>query len=66
MMCNIGMPPISIIGLGLRCVSSEILVPIPPASITAFIVFFLESELGSSLRASFYFACSMLDRFLAS
>ena len=31
-----GLPPISIMGLGLRCVSSEILVPSPPAKITAF------------------------------
>src|ERR1041385_4494280 len=32
-----GPPPISIIGFGLRCDSSEILVPKPPARITAFI-----------------------------
>src|SRR6186997_1921285 len=38
MMCHrIGLAPISIIGLGLRCVSSEIRVPSPPARITAFI-----------------------------
>ena len=38
MMCHrIGFPPISIIGLGLRWDSSEILVPRPPAKITAFI-----------------------------
>lgn len=41
MMCQrIGMPPISIIGLGLRCVSSEIRVPSPPARITAFMIKF--------------------------
>ena len=34
---SIGLPPISIIGFGLRWVSSEIRVPRPPASITAFI-----------------------------
>jgi len=37
---RIGLPPISIMGLGLRFVSSEIRVPIPPASITAFMDFF--------------------------
>jgi hypothetical protein len=37
MIChNIGRPPISIIGLGLMFVSSDILVPKPPARITAF------------------------------
>ena len=38
MMCQrIGRPPISIIGLGLRCDSSLMRVPSPPASMTAFI-----------------------------
>src|SRR4051812_16062759 len=38
MMCHrIGRPPISIIGLGRRWLSSEIRVPMPPARITAFI-----------------------------
>ena len=38
MMCHkMGRPPISIIGLGFRWVSSEIRVPRPPARITAFI-----------------------------
>ncbi len=37
MMCQrIGLPPISIMGFGLRCDSSEILVPRPPARMTAF------------------------------
>jgi len=37
MMCQrIGLPPISTIGLGLRCVSSLRRVPSPPARITAF------------------------------
>ena len=36
-MCHrIGRPPISIIGLGLRCVSSEMRVPKPPANKTHF------------------------------
>src|SRR5216117_2860164 len=39
MMCQrIGLPPISIIGLGLRWDSSLIRVPRPPARITAFIL----------------------------
>src|ERR1039457_2701774 len=33
---KIGLPPISIIGLGLRCDSSLIRVPSPPASMTTF------------------------------
>ncbi|MNQ62532.1 hypothetical protein D3C85_768810 [compost metagenome] len=38
MMCQrIGLPPISIIGLGLRWDSSLIRVPRPPARMTAFI-----------------------------
>ena len=38
MMCQrIGLPPISIMGLGFRCDSSEMRVPRPPARITAFI-----------------------------
>src|SRR3990167_561757 len=38
MMCQrIGFPPISTIGFGLRCVSSLMRVPKPPARITAFI-----------------------------
>src|SRR5262249_53216319 len=38
MMCHrIGLPPFSIIGLGLRWLSSLILVPFPPANITTFI-----------------------------
>ena len=38
MMCQrIGRPPISIMGLGRRWLSSEIRVPRPPARITAFI-----------------------------
>src|SRR5256885_886111 len=38
MMCHrIGLPPISIMGFGLRCVSSEMRVPSPPTRITAFI-----------------------------
>src|SRR6266850_1129531 len=38
MMCQmIGLPPISTIGLGLRCDSSLIRVPSPPARITHFI-----------------------------
>lgn len=37
MMCQrIGLPPISIIGLGRETLSSEIRVPKPPAKITAF------------------------------
>ena len=37
MMCQrIGLPPISIIGLGRRCDSSLMRVPMPPARITAF------------------------------
>jgi hypothetical protein len=37
MMCHIiGFPPISTIGLGLTAVSSESLVPKPPARMTAF------------------------------
>ena len=37
MMCHrIGLPPISIMGFGLMEVSSEILVPSPPARMTAF------------------------------
>ena len=37
MMCQrIGLPPISIIGLGRDRVSSLIRVPVPPARITAF------------------------------
>ena len=40
MMCHrIGLPPISIIGLGRTSVSSENRVPRPPASNTAFIYF---------------------------
>src|SRR4030095_3459398 len=40
MICqSIGLPPISIIGFGLRCVSSPIRVPKPPARITTFITF---------------------------
>ena len=43
MMCQrIGRPPISIIGLGLRWVSSAILVPNPPAKITAFIFYLMK------------------------
>jgi hypothetical protein len=39
-MCHkIGLPPISIIGFGLNADSSEILVPKPPAKITAFIIY---------------------------
>ena len=39
MMCQrIGLPPISIMGLGLRCDSSLIRVPKPPAKIIAFIL----------------------------
>ena len=34
---KIGFPPISIIGLGFKYVSSEILVPKPPAKIITFI-----------------------------
>ena len=42
MMCHkIGRPPISTIGFGFRCVSSESRVPRPPASRTAFIRFVL-------------------------
>src|ERR1019366_4888139 len=38
MMCQrIGLPPISIIGLGFSALSSMMRVPIPPAKITAFI-----------------------------
>ena len=38
MMCHrIGFPPISIMGLGLRWVSSEMRVPRPPAKMTVFI-----------------------------
>ena len=38
MMCHkIGLYPISTMGLGLRCVSSDNLVPRPPAKITTFI-----------------------------
>jgi hypothetical protein len=33
-----GLPPISIMGFGLRCDSSEMRVPRPPARITAFII----------------------------
>ena len=33
-----GRPPISTIGLGFKCVSSEIRVPNPPAKITAFML----------------------------
>ncbi|MNX64092.1 hypothetical protein D3C86_951090 [compost metagenome] len=41
MMCQrMGLPPISIMGLGFKPVSSEIRVPRPPARITAFIVAF--------------------------
>ena len=41
MMCQrIGLPPISIIGLGRMLVSSEIRVPRPPAKRTAFIRYF--------------------------
>ncbi len=37
-MCHkIGLPPISIIGFGRACDSSDIRVPTPPAKITAFI-----------------------------
>jgi hypothetical protein len=39
MMCDkIGLPPISIMGLGFKWVSSEILVPKPPAKITTFML----------------------------
>ena len=39
-MCHsIGYPPISIIGLGLKWLSSLILVPKPPAKITTFIIY---------------------------
>ena len=42
MICQrIGFPPISIIGLGFNMLSSDILVPNPPASITTFINTFL-------------------------
>src|SRR6202030_4557457 len=43
-MCHkMGRPPISTIGFGLTYVSSIILVPVPPANMTAF-MFFLGSE----------------------
>ena len=42
---KIGLPPISIIGLGLTTVSSEILVPKPPAKIIAFIMYILNIHL---------------------
>ncbi|MNN66228.1 hypothetical protein D3C81_1817920 [compost metagenome] len=49
MMCQrIGLPPTSIIGLGLRCDSSLIRVPRPPAKITAFIPFLSCSSQGSA------------------
>ena len=39
MMCHrIGRPPISIIGLGRRWLSSEMRVPSPPARMTAFMI----------------------------
>ena len=38
-----GIPPISIIGFGLRWDSSVILVPNPPAKITTFIFLFLSN-----------------------
>ena len=39
MICHkIGLPPISIMGLGFRWVSSEMRVPRPPANMTAFIM----------------------------
>lgn len=39
MMCHkIGFSPISIIGLGFKCDSSEILVPKPPANFTTFMI----------------------------
>ena len=42
MMCyRIGIPPISIMGLGLNADSSEIRVPKPPARMTTFIIFLL-------------------------
>ena len=43
MMCQIiGIDPISINGFGLNIVSSEILLPSPPAKITAFIIIFFD------------------------
>jgi ribosomal protein L11 len=41
-----GLPPISIIGLGVMWDSSLIRVPLPPARITAFILSFLYSPQG--------------------
>jgi len=39
-MCHkIGLSPISTMGFGLRCVSSDNLVPRPPAKITTFILY---------------------------
>ena len=44
-MCHkIGFPPISTIGFGLTSVSSDNLVPKPPANITTFILFVFEIE----------------------
>src|ERR1700722_18153360 len=43
MMCHrIGLPPVSIMGLGRRSVSALIRVPIPPASRTTFMVWLRE------------------------
>src|SRR5437762_13804643 len=44
MMCQrIGRPPISIIGFGRKCDSSEIRVPRPPARMTAFMDAYMDS-----------------------
>ena len=55
-MCHrMGRPPISIIGFGLRWVSSAIRVPYPPARMTAFIDWWDYSENPSlNLPARFY------------
>src|SRR6185503_12152700 len=47
---RIGRPPISIMGFGRRCDSSEIRVPMPPARITAFIVPSRSTPLEETLR----------------
>ena len=62
----IGFPPISIIGFGLRCVSSLIRVPKPPAKITAFITNSLKLVYFNILYRKFQNKILILEIFLHS
>ena len=72
-MCHIiGFPPISIIGFGFRSDSSEILVPKPPAKITAFNIFTIKKILlliriciysNSSIKSTKEFTALSLFKF---